>query len=107
MWFRMRTCTRVRCVCAACALRVRCIPSRCIRWERLVGLVAQNATAILPNAPTSVHAAPALAAAALAAAALAAAAAAVALAARRLNTRRPVCAVVALLPRGLYVPWLY
>ena len=61
-------------VCAACALRVRCIPSRCIRWERLVGLVAQNATAILPNAPTSVHAAPALAAAALAAAALAAAA---------------------------------
>ena len=107
MWFRMRTCTRVRCVCAACALRVRCIPSRCIRWERLVGLVAQNATAILPNAPTSVRAAPALAAAALAAAALAAAAAAVALAARRLNTRRPVCAVVALLPRGLYVPWLY
>ena len=107
MWFRMRTCTRVRCVCAACALRVRCIPSRCIRWERLVGLVAQNATALLPNAPTSVRAAPARAAAALAAAALAAAAAAVALAARRLNTRRPVCAVVALLPRGLYAPWLY
>ena len=25
-------------------------------WERLVGLVAQNATAILPNAPTSVRA---------------------------------------------------
>ena len=73
----------------------------------MVGLVAQNATAILPNAPTSVRAAPALAAAALAAAALAAAAAAVALAARRLNTRRRVCAVVALLPRGLYVPWLY
>ena len=68
-----------------------------------MGLVAQNATAILPNAPTSVRAAPALAAAALAAAALAA----VTLAARRLNARRPVCAVVALLPRGLYLPWLY
>jgi len=95
-----------------------------------VGLVAQNATAILPNAPTSVRAAAALAAAALAAAALAAAAlaaaalnarrrcpqrppplpstpAAAALNARRRGARRLACAAVALSPRGLYSLWLY
>ena len=80
-----------------------------------MGLVAQNATAILPNAPTSVRAAAALAAAALNARCrcpqrpppLPSTPAAAALNARRRGARRLACAAVALSPRGLYSLWLY